>query len=212
MRITVILSLICFPFQLLAQNKTGLKTKADILFQKKDFANAASLYRKAASLDTKDATAYYNLGIAEFKAENFENSLLAFKISINISTDVNFRAKAMYNLGLALLKSKETREAIQAFKSSLIINPLDNQCRQNLQIVLNELKKENENNKSDNTGKKDNDNSSNKEEKKEKKKQDPMNKKSANEILNTLQAQEQKLRDSITRSSKKSKHYISKDW
>ena len=78
--LTTILS-ICISIPLLSQKTDKLTKKADILYQKKEFGNAAVLYHQAAGQKPGDATISYNLGIAEFKAGNYDNSITAFERS-----------------------------------------------------------------------------------------------------------------------------------
>ncbi len=183
-----------------------LTKKADVAYQKKEFGNAATLYHLAADQKPGDATISYNLGIAEFKAGNYDNSITAFDRSTNTTRDKTLKSKALYNLGIVFLKKRKLKDAILTFKKSLILNPLDNDCRQNLQMATNELKKDTENNK---TG--DND-SDPKESDRDQQHKEAINKQSGEQILEDLQKEEQRIKDSLGRKKSPVKKTTIKDW
>ena len=58
------------------------------------------------------------------------------------TSDNDFKAKAFYNKGLTMIKYQKLPEAIEAFKQSLILNPEDNDTRENLQKAIEELKRQ----------------------------------------------------------------------
>lgn len=197
---------------LLAQKTEMLTHKADILYQKKEFANAATVYRQAADQKPGDATISYNLGIAEFKAGNYDNSITAFERCVNMTNDKILRSKALYNSGVVFLKKGKLQDAINNLKKSLLLNPGDNESRQNLQIAMGELKKEKQDNKTDGSDKQENNNQPSKPDNQDQEKKEPLNKQTGEQILKALQKKEQILKDSIQQKNGSFKKINIKDW
>ena len=206
MKVIIVILLFTTSAPLFAKEADVFKKKADISYQKKEYIDAVTLYRQAANKKPENPDISYNLGIAEFKAENYDNSVAAFEKCINMTNDKMVKSKVFYNLAAVLLKKGKLQEAIDNFKKSLLLNPGDNESRQNLQIAINELKKSKDNNKQENNsqppGEKD---------QPPKSMESPENQINK-QILDALQKNEQLLRDSLSNRKSNNRSNILKDW
>ena len=83
-------------------------------------------------------TASYNLGNALYRKNNTEEAVKSYDNAIKNTTDNALKQKAFYNKGVAYQKAKKLPECINAYENALILNPNDEDARQNLQRALKE--------------------------------------------------------------------------
>jgi tetratricopeptide (TPR) repeat protein len=174
-----------------AQDDQSLLIKGNELYKNKQYDKAADQYQKAADLNDKNSKAQYNLGDALYRSKKNDAAQKAFDAAAEIAKEPGFKSKALYNKGVTYSRDKKLLESIDAYKKTLILNPADEEARENLQLALNELKKQppqqNQDNK--NQDKKNND----------KQKESPpqnkskLNEKQAEKMLNALRQEEKRL-------------------
>lgn len=93
---------------------------ANILADRKRFAEAEEAFIKALAIDDQNIHAHHGLGLALLRQENYNEALDEFLICI----DLNFNfVRAHYHLGETLFKLKAFQEAEQAFLVCLKLAP-----------------------------------------------------------------------------------------
>jgi tetratricopeptide (TPR) repeat protein len=188
----------------LAQGEKQSIIKGNQLYKKQDFSKAVEEYKKATAKNEKSPQAQYNLGNALYKTKKTEEAEKAYSAAEEFATEKPMKSMAGYNKGVMLTRQKKLEESIDAYKQALRYNSEDEQARENLQLALNELKKEQ--NKSQNQDK----NKSNNQDK-EPQNNSKLNKKQAEQMLNALRQEEKKLQQN-QQKSKSSSRSVSKDW
>ena len=111
-------------------------------YNENNYSAAADQYRDALKNSENNVTADYNLGNALFKNNNTEEAIKSYDNAIENSTDSSIRQKAFYNKGVAYQKAKKLPECIDAYENALMLNPKDEDARQNLQRALKEQEKQ----------------------------------------------------------------------
>ncbi len=190
-----------------AQDTKNIIIKGNDAYKNNEFDKAEVLYGEAQKLDEKNTTASYNIGNVFYRKEKTDEAVNAFDNTINNSKENTVKQKAFYNKGVAYQKAKKLPECILAYKNALLLNPADEDARQNLERALMEQKKQQENKKD----KKDNkDEKNNKDKKQDQDKQDQQKKDSepkpqpskiskqdAEEKLKSLLEKEKALQDKL---------------
>jgi len=133
----------------IAQNVKSKIIKGNEAYKKNDYNNAENNYRDAEKLDEKNSIANYNLGNALYRKDNLDGAVASFDNTIKNSTEDITKEKAYYNKGVAYQKAKKLPECITAYKNALILNPQDEDARQNLQRALMEQKQQEQKDKKD---------------------------------------------------------------
>ncbi|MBG9375005.1 tetratricopeptide repeat protein [Panacibacter sp. DH6] len=114
-------------------------------YKKGDYKNAEKYYRKALEENNSNVTAKFNLGNALVKQNNIAEAIQYYTQLAEANSDDAFKSKALYNKGITMIRAQKLPEAIEAFKQSLLLNPEDNETRENLQKALTELQKRQQN-------------------------------------------------------------------
>jgi Ca-activated chloride channel family protein len=130
---------------LLAQNANNIIKDGNDAYKKGDFKNAAQLYLKALSKDSKNDITKFNLGNALEKQINFSEAEKYYNEVASTTMNSDIKSKALYNKGVTEAQQEKLVEAIEAFKKALLLNPDDNDTRENLQKAINDLKKKQQN-------------------------------------------------------------------
>ena len=128
-----------------AQEENSEIKSGNDAYKKGDYKNAEKYYRKALEEDNSNATAKFNLGNALVKQNNIAEAIQYYTQLAAATGDDAFKSKALYNKGITMLRAQKLPEAIDAFKQSLLLNPEDNETRENLQKALTELQKRQQN-------------------------------------------------------------------
>jgi Ca-activated chloride channel homolog len=131
------------PFFAIAQKENTLISKGNDEYKKGEFGKAEENYRKALEKDKSSTPAMFNLGNAlqqQNKSEEADKEYDALLTDDNLPADL--KGNTYYNKGVSYAKQKKFPEAADAFKQSLKVDPSDNNTRENLQKVLNEIKKQ----------------------------------------------------------------------
>ena len=109
-------------------------------YRKGDYATAAERYKKALSNDPDNAVALYNLATALYRQQSIA-SALDYYDQVTAQPDPALHARAWYNKGVLQAQVNQLPEAIDAFKQALVLDPQDQDARENLQKAMNELRK-----------------------------------------------------------------------
>lgn len=143
----VVTTLVIFFFigsQSFAQNVKNEIIKGNEAYKKNNYDAAENSYRSALKIADNNTTASYNLGNALYRKDNTDEAVEAFDNTIKNTTDNATKENAYYNKGVAYQKAKKLPECINAYENALMLNPNDEDARQNLQRALKERKQQQE--------------------------------------------------------------------
>ncbi len=119
-----------------AQNVKNEIIKGNEAYKKNNYDAAENSYRDALKIADNNSTASYNLGNTLFRKNNTDEAVESFDNTIKNSSDNVTKEKAYYNKGVAYQKAKKLPECINAYENALMLNPNDEDARQNLQRAL----------------------------------------------------------------------------
>lgn len=150
-----ILVFLMFSSSSFAQNAKSAIIKGNKAYKENNFDAAEKEYRDAQKSPEKNVIADYNLGNTLYRKDNTEEAAKAYDNAIQNTNDNALKQQAFYNKGVALQKAKKLPECILAYKNALILNPNDEDARQNLQRALKEQEKQQQQDKKDKKDNKD---------------------------------------------------------
>ncbi len=171
------------------------------LYRKGDFKGAQVEFEKVLGKDPKNFTSAFNNANSLYRQQQYAEAAKQMEALANNTTDPILQAKAWYNKGMAEMKQKLLEQAAASFKKSLLLNNKDEEARENLQMVLNELNKEKK--------KQDKQSDSNKKQPKENKQP---SKEQAEQQLNMLREEEKRLQKEVQQKKFKQESGEEKDW
>ena len=145
--------------------------KGNKAYKENNYKAAENAYRLALKNSDSSVTASYNLGNVLYRKNNTEEAVKSYGNAIANTKDDSVKQKAFYNKGVAFQAAKKLPQSITAYENALILNPNDEDARQNLQRVLKEQKKQQQQNKNQDK---------NKNQKKQQPKNQPQNKQQKN--------------------------------
>ena len=190
------------------QQNNDLLLKGNELYKKQDYDKALTEYEKAAQKDDKDPTALYNVGNTLYKKKNLEAAEKAYAASSEKAKSKTDKARSEYNKGVSLTRQNKLQESIEAYKESLRLNSLDQQARENLQLALNQLKKQQSSSSQNKNNKKNQD----KKDKKEEQNNSKLNKEQAEQMLSALRQDEKKLQHNVQKKNAPNNGSNRQDW
>lgn len=161
-------------FLLFSGTSFGQDVKNEIIkgneaYKKNNYDAAENSYKDALKLADNDPTASFNLGNTYYRKNNTDEAVSSFDNTIKNSNDNITKEHAFYNTGVAYQKAKKLPESIHAYENALMLNPADEEARQNLQRVLKEQQQQQQQDQKNSKDKK-------KQPKQNQKKQDQQNK------------------------------------
>ncbi len=171
-------------------------------YKKGDFATAEANYQKASTQNPQNATAYYNLGNAQYRSKKTDESLASYDQAIKLLPNNAQKSDAYYNKGVVLQNNDKLEDCILAYKNALIINPDHEEARQNLQKALRKQKEKEDKQKQDDKN----------QDQKPKPQSSKLNKKEAEEKLKALMQQEKNLQDKMRKQNAQAPQQPEKDW
>lgn len=181
------------------QAQEGIKRMqaGDQFYQDKKLNKAVEQYLLAAEDPSTHAKANYNLGVCYFRMNELESAENAFDEALKNNKESSpLIQRSLYNKGVLLSRQNKLEESIVYYKKALSLDPSDKDCRFNLQKALEEKrKKEKENTK--NT--------------EQKTKTPPVDPKSMEQWLKSLQQKEQEIQQKLPPKGRSSKQ-PDKDW
>ncbi len=188
-----------------AQNAKNEIIKGNEAYKNNNYDAAENSYRDALKIDDNDPTASYNLGNTLFRKNNTDETVQSYDNTVKNSTDNVTKEKAYYNKGVAYQRAKKLPECINAYQNALMLNPQDEDARQNLQRALMEQKKQQQQDQKDkkqqNKDDKKKQNQQNKDQQKQNKEPKPqpskISKQDAEEKLKSLLENEKALQDKL---------------
>ena len=199
-------------------------SKGNKAFKENKLDEAENYYRDALKKSDKEVNASYNLGNVLYRKEKPEEAAKSYDNTIQNTNDNTLKQNAYYNKGVAFQKAKKLPESILAYKNALLLNPDDEDARQNLQRALTQQKQQQQQqeNKQDNKDQKNKQNKdqqnkdqANKDQQKNKEpKPQPsrITKQNAEEKLKALNQKEKALQDKLRKVKGASPEKPDKDW
>lgn len=182
-----------------AQSAKNEIAKGNEAYKNNEYDKAEDLYKQAQKLDEKNTIASYNIGNTLYRKENIDEAVNSYNNTIKNSTENETKQKAFYNKGVAYQKANKLPECIVAYKNALLLNPADEDARQNLERALMEQKKKE--NKKDNKDKKKDPKQDQKDQQKKDSEPKPqpskISKQDAEEKLKSLLEKEKALQDKL---------------
>ncbi len=159
-------------------------------YQNGDYKGAISQYIRALS-ERDDPVIKYNLANSLYKLKNYDKAIEIYK-KIENSVPDYLKERLYYNLGNAYFKKKQYKMAVDSYVRSLKVNPKDRYAKENLELALKMLNKNNKNDKRNNrdSQKKKKEKDKNRNKKNENKKKDKNKKKENKENRNKKQKQQ----------------------
>ncbi len=185
-----------------SQNANKALIKGNKAYIANNFSEAEQEYRNALKNSENNFTADYNLGNALYRKDSVEEAAKSYDKAIQNTTDNVIKQKAFYNKGVAYQKAKKIPECITAYKNALILNPNDEDARQNLQRALKEQKQQQQN-QNNNKDKKQQHDQKNQKKNDQQKNQEPqpqpskISKQDAEEKLKSLLENEKQLQEKL---------------
>jgi tetratricopeptide (TPR) repeat protein len=181
--------------------------KGNKSYKENNFDAAENAYRDALKNSDTNVTASYNLGNVLYRKDNTEEAVKSYDNAIANAKSNAIKQEAFYNKGVALQKAKKLPECITAYKNALILNPNDEDARQNLQRALKEQQqqqKQQQQNKNQNKNQNKDQNKNQNQNKQDQKKnnepqpqQSKLTKQDAEEKLKSLLQNEKELQDKL---------------
>jgi len=219
-----LLLLFMLAVPVVAQKENKLLRKGNNQFDKGDFKEAEKDYRKALEINKGSVKGNFNLGAAEYKEKNFEESAKLYGDLAGKNQDKDIQAKIYHNLGNSFLETKQFDKSILAYKNALMNAPSDMDTKYNLEYAKMMLKKQQQqqqqNKDKQDKDKKDQKKDQNKQDqnKQDQKNQPPqdqkkLSKEDANRMLEALKNDEKKTMQKVKKE--KAKVQVSgteKDW
>lgn len=135
---TIVGIFMCLSISSFSQNAKSFIIKGNKSYMEKNYDAAENEYRDALKKSEGNVTANYNLGNALYKKDQAEEAVKSYDNAIAHTNDNFIKQKAFYNKGVAFQKAKKLPECITAYKNALILDPNDEDARQNLQRALKE--------------------------------------------------------------------------
>ncbi len=202
--------LLFFAFPSAAQDADEAIINGNEAYKAKDYDNAAIHYAEARKTDEANTTASYNLGNTLYRQSKTDEAVATFDETIKNTTENSVKQKAFYNKGVTYQRANKIPECILAYKNALLLDPNDEEARQNLQRALQQQQQDKKDNK-DQKKKQDN-------KKDEKKQPEPkpqpsrISRQDAEEKLKSLLEKEKALQDKLRKTKGDAGNTPEKDW
>jgi Ca-activated chloride channel family protein len=131
-----------FSISSFAQTAKESIIKGNKSYKENNYNVAENAYRDALKNSDTNVIANYNLGNVLYRKDNTDEAVKSYDNAIAHSQNNTVKQEAFYNKGVAYQKAKKLPECITAYKNALILNPNDEDARQNLQRALKEQQKQ----------------------------------------------------------------------
>lgn len=117
-----------FPQMFILYNVLGVALEGQ-----RKFEEAASVYRKAITLDGRIAGVYFNLGVVLGNLGNTEEAIQNYRKAIALDPKLT---PAYFNLGIALQERGQSEAAIAAYRKAVALEPGFYEANGNLGVIL----------------------------------------------------------------------------
>ena len=137
----VAIAMLFFVVPVLSQNNNTI-IKGNESYRKGDFKEAQDEYEKVLERGSQNDVAIFNYANALYRQEQYAAAIKQMDLLIGHTSDASLKAKAWYNKGLAEVRQQLFEQALVSFKRALLLNNNDEDARDNLQMVMNELERQ----------------------------------------------------------------------
>lgn len=207
-------------FILLSMNPANAQSvRKDIIsgnkfFKQGDYGKAENKYNEALEKDGKNDIAGFNMGNTLYRKNKPDDAEKYYDNVISNTADNNLKQQAFYNKGVAFQKENKLPECILAYKNALLLNPNDEDARQNLQRVLKKQQEQQQNQKNNQQNNKNNQQKSKQQPQPQQPKPSPskISQKDAEEKLKALMENEKQLQDKYHKVQSAVPDKPTKDW
>ena len=188
----------------------SLVRKGNRQFARERYDLSADSYRRAMESAPGNFEATYDLGNAMVRTEQYDKAeqLLTAAAADSLQSDAD-RAEAYYNLGNAQFAQQKLKEALASYRRSLELNPADMEAKYNYAYTKKLLDNQNQ----DQNGRNDQDNGEGQDDRKdgdgdgdeqqgEGRPRSGMSQQQQEQLLDAIQAQEDKTQDKIDEKKK----------
>ena len=141
-KVVVLLFCMSFSFSSFSQDAKSAIIQGNKAYKENNYNAAENAYQDALKNSDSGVTASYNLGNVLYRKNNTEEAVKSYDNAIANTKDNSVKQKAFYNKGVALQAAKKLPESITAYKDALILDPKDEDARQNLQRALKQQEKQ----------------------------------------------------------------------
>lgn len=215
----VFLLLLIFPATITnAQSVKESIRDGNKAFEAKKYDVAEKKYQDALKMSGNNDIAGFNMGNTLYRKEDPEGAVKYYDKAIENASDNTIKQKAYYNKGVAYQKAGKLPECILSYKNALLLDPHDEDARQNLQRALKKQQEQQQKQQDDKKKQQDKDKQNKDQDQQKKQPQQPqpkpskISKKDAEEKLKALMENEKALQDKLHKKRGVSPETPSKDW
>lgn len=209
--VAIVAGLIC-TYPSAAQTANHFIIEGNKSFSEARYDDAINDYRKALEKKENNDVAGYNLGNTFYRKGQLEEAIKAFDQTIRDTKSNTVKQNAYYNKGVAYQTANKPDECIVAYKNALLLNPNDEEARQNLQRALKQRQQNQNNQNKKEDQKKQNPGEPKPQPQRPQPKPSSISKKDAEEKLKALADKERELQDRLHRMRSSSSDNPEKDW
>ena len=206
----LVLLTLMFSFSTMAQTEKQFVKTGNDAYQKKDYSAALTFYDKALKTKPEMPEANFNKGNAAYKAGKKDEAIPAYDESIRLLENAVEKSNAWYNKGVVFQNNQKLPECIDAYKKALILDPGNEDARQNLQKALQQQKQQ-QKEKEKQDQKQKNDQQKNKDQK-PKPQPSRLKRQDAIDKLKALEQQEKNLQEKMHKANTTTSSRPEKDW
>ncbi|MEO8820548.1 MAG: VWA domain-containing protein, partial [Ginsengibacter sp.] len=141
-KVVAVIFFMSFSFASFSQDAKSAIIQGNKDYKENKYDAAENAYEDALKNADSSVTASYNLGNVLYRKNNTEEAVKSYDNAIANTKDNSVKQKAFYNKGVALQAAKKLPESISAYKDALILDPKDEDARQNLQRALKQQEKQ----------------------------------------------------------------------
>ena len=139
--ILVIFFLCVFPAGSDADSLYEKMKKGNVLFEQGKHDESLNTFVDAQIEFPEDPKLKYNIASAHYRMKNYEEAVKGYLDVAATAQDSQLEEKALYNIGNAMYRQGKLEEAVEYYKKALELDPEDKDAKQNLEFVLEEIKR-----------------------------------------------------------------------
>lgn len=118
----------------------GLMLKGGKQYRKQKYGLALETYKKALEKTPGSQTIVFNTANALYQLKDYSSAIETYDRAVE--TDGDYTQSSYFNKGNAFYKTGETKKAKEAYRKAILLNPKDKQAIHNLQLLLQESKED----------------------------------------------------------------------
>lgn len=111
------------------------------LYAQEKYDEALNAFVDAQIEHPEDSRLKFNIASSKYMMKNYEEALTGFLDVAATARDASLEERALYNAGNTLYRQGKLEQAAQYYAKALELDPEDNDARQNLEFVREEIKR-----------------------------------------------------------------------